>query len=115
MNCTRDPGAPIGIYPLRKVRPKVLVKAKAKAKDVKKRQSPASDEDEEEIGSKRKAGGKAKTTGEMFSPFWWKRSCTDYGCCYSSEEEETIMISLCVSYQCWLCMFSWFSHSVICC
>ena len=66
MNCARDPGAPIGIYPLRKAKLKV-VKTKAAGKAVKKKEIslPALDDDEDEeefTGGKRKAAGKSKST-----------------------------------------------------
>ena len=73
MNCARDPGAPIGIYPLRKPKPKV-VKSKAAGKAIKKKEIsplpvPDDDEDEEPAAGKRKAVGKSKSAG-MFSLSW---------------------------------------------
>jgi hypothetical protein len=66
VNCTRDPGAPIGIYPLRKAKPKV-VKPKAAAappRETKKRAPSPMEEDyddeEEETGGKRKAAGRTR-------------------------------------------------------
>ena len=69
MNCARDPGAPIGIYPLRKAKLKV-VKPKTAGKAVKKKKeslplpAPDGDEDDDEVtGGKRKVVGKSKNTG----------------------------------------------------
>ena len=71
VNCARNPGAPIGIYPPRKakskvVKPKPAGKA-AKKKDISPPQAPDDDNDNDEFtGGKRKAVGKSKNAG-MFS------------------------------------------------